>query len=184
MIICFSGFLTFSQAQTSHLNGSVGLGYARFISDMDLSGLNQNGFAGSLKIMWKPEYLLRVGLETGYYRLYSFEQQGIATDFGTADVSSSLSAMPIFVNWAMQVLPAVEIFAGIGPTFLFTSFESFGTKAETTQISTSYAVGATYTRRISETIELGGELKYYRINKIEDGTLSLQFVMVYKLLDW
>ena len=184
VIIVFALFTSSIQAQTSQLNGSVGLGYARFITDMGLSGLNKNGYSGSLRVMWQPEHLLRIGLETGYYRLYSFQQENIQTEFGTTDAQSSLDALPIFLNWAMQLTSDLEIFAGIGPTFLYTSFESFGFKAKATQISTSYIVGGTYTHDISPKIKLGGELKYYRINKIEDGTITLQFIFVYKLFDW
>ena len=38
-------------AQTYYLNGYVGLGYARFLTDMDLDGLNQNGYDGIIRLM-------------------------------------------------------------------------------------------------------------------------------------
>jgi hypothetical protein len=172
------------EAGSDQLNGVAGIGYARFITDMDFSGLNKNGYSGTLRIMWRPEHLLRVGLETGYYRLYTFSETNIQTEFGTANVQSSLDAMPLLLRWAMQVSPEIEIFAGTGTTFLYTSFDSFGFETKSTQISTSYIVGGNYTYKISDKIELGGELKYYRINKIEDGTMTLQFLFIYKLFDW
>jgi len=184
IIIVLATMFSSIHAQTYHLNGYAGIGYARFITDMDYSGLNKNGFSGTLRIMWQPEHLLRVGLETGYYNLYTFTQDRIETEFGSTDVHSSLRALPVFISWAMQVSSNIEIFIGSGPTFLYTAFDSFGIEAKSTQISTSYIVGGTYTRRITDKIKLGGELKYYRINKIEDGTLTLQFMFVYELLNW
>ena len=172
------------QGHVYQVKGSVGLGYARFITDMDTDGLNKNGYSGTIRVMWKPEHLLRVGIETGYYHLYSIQQDNIQTEFGVTDAQSSLYAYPVLLNWAMQITPNLEIFAGIGSTFLNTSFTSFGSEVNSTKISTSYIIGGAYTYNISAKIKLGGELKYYRINKIEDGTITLQFILVYKLFDW
>jgi hypothetical protein len=183
-MIGLTGLFSSIHAQTYRLNGTVGVGYTRFISDMHLTGLNKNGYAGTLKLMWQPDHLLRVGLETGYYRLYSIEQNNIKTEFGPTNAHSSLGAYPIILNWAMQIIDDLEIFAGIGTTFLKTSFKSFGIEANSTQLSTSYIIGGTYTHEMSNKIKLGGELKYYRINKIEDGSLTLQFIFVYTLFDW
>lgn len=179
-----AGLFSTIQAQTYQLNSYIGLGYSRFISDMNFDGLNKNGYSGTLRFMWQPEHLLRIGIETGYYRLYSFEQKNIDTEFGTTDAQSSLDALPVFINVTMQIIRPLEIFAGLGPTFLSTSFESFGSKSESSQISTSYIVGANYFHDISDKIKIGGELKYYRINKIEDGTITLQFMFVYNLFNW
>ena len=184
IIAGFLGLFSNGQAQTSRLKATFGLGYGRFITDMSLSGLNKNGYSGMLRIMWQPEHLLRVGLETGYYRLYTFDRDNIQTDFGSADAHSTLAAIPIHLNWAMRIIPGVELFAGIGETVLNTRFSSFGAEARSTQLTTSYTVGGTYSTAVTENIALGGELKYYRINKIEDGTLTLQFVLVYKFVEW
>jgi opacity protein-like surface antigen len=182
--VVLAGLFSSIHGQTYQLNGTVGFGYGRFITDMDLSGLNKNGYSGTIRVMWQPEHLLRVGLETGYYRLYSIAQNNIQTEFGPTDAQSSLDAYPLVLNWAMQIIHNLEIFAGIGTTFLKTSFKSFGVEVNSTQLSTSYIIGGTYTYDIADKIKLGGELKYYRINKIEDGTLTLQFMFVYKLFDW
>ena len=72
------------------------MGYARFLTDMDLAGLNQNGYNLKIRLMWKPEHLLRVGLESGYNYLYSYETTISDPEFGTSDVKSSLTAVPLF----------------------------------------------------------------------------------------
>lgn len=177
-------FFSSLQAQTYKVNGFAGFGYARFITDIEGSGLDKNGYSGTFRIMWQPEHQLRVGLETGYYHLYRFEVKNYQTDFGTTNAHSTLNALPVFLNMTMAVSRSIDIFAGIGPTILYTSFESHGSKNESSQWSTSYIIGGNYTHEISDKIKLGGELKYYHINKIEDGTLTLQFIFVYNLLSW
>jgi len=177
-------FLIPAQAQKHSLNVHVGAGYGRFLTDMDQTGLNQNGFLGTFRIMWQPEHLLRIGLESGYHSLYNYKQTGIGTDFGVTDAQSSLTAIPVFFIAAMEIIPSFEIIAGLGATFLNSSFESFGLKTESTQLSTSQFVSAQYSYALNKKFSLGSELRFYRINKIEDSTLSLQIILGYKLLEW
>jgi hypothetical protein len=171
-------------SQTYYLNIQAGVGYARYITDMDQSGLNQNGIVSSFRVMWEPEHLLRIGLESGYNSLYTFEENGIETDFGTTDAKSSLSSIPVFFVIAMNITPSINIMGGVGPSFLKTSFDAFGWHTKSTQISTSYYVAAAYNYSLNKKFSLGCELKWYRIQKIEDGTLSLQLTVGYRILSW
>ena len=171
-------------SQTYHLNVSAGAGYARYLTDMDQSGLNQNGIASSIRVMWQPEHLLRIGLESGYNSLYTYEESNIETDFGPTDAKSSLSSIPVFFVIAMQITPSITIYGGVGPSFLKTSFDAFGWHTKSTQISTSYYMAAGYHHPLNQKFTLGGELRWYHIQKIEDGTVSLQISLGYQLLSW
>jgi hypothetical protein len=171
-------------SQTYYLNVQGGFGYSRFITDMDQSGLNQNGFIGSFRIMWEPEHLLMIGLESGYNSLYTYEESNLDTDFGTTDAKSSLSAIPLFLVLNMKITSHVNLLVGYGPSFLETSFDAFGWHTESTQVSTSYFVAAAYNYPLNQRLFIGGELRYYRIHKIEDGTLSLQATISYRLFSW
>jgi hypothetical protein len=171
-------------AQTYHLNGYAGLGYARFLTDMDLDGLNQNGYNFKIRLMWQPEHVLRVGLESGYHHLYSYENSNLNTDFGVTDAQASLTAIPILFVAGMEILPNIELLGGIGPTILHSFFESYGSEAKSSQLSTSYFIAGRYEYPINESLAIGGELNYYQISKIEDATLSLQFILTYRLLSW
>lgn len=173
-----------TSAQTYSLNGYVGVGYARFLTDMDLDGLNQNGYNTMIRLMWKPEHLLSVGLESGYHYLYNYESHIDDPDFGSTNVKSTLTGVPLFFVAAMEIIPSVELLGGIGPTFLNTYFNSYGVESQSSQITTSYFVAGRYEYPINESLALGGELNYYRINKIEDSTLSVLFVLSYRLMSW
>jgi hypothetical protein len=171
-------------AQTYHLNGYAGFGYARFMTDMDLNGLNKNGYNAKIRLMWQPEHLLSVGLESGYHHLYSYDAGNRETQFGTTDAHASLTATPLFLVAGMKIFPNTELLGGIGPTFLHSYFESYGSEARSNQISTSYFVAGRYEYPVNESLAIGGELNYYHISKIEDATLSLQFILSYRLLSW
>ena len=55
-----AGLLAPIQAQTYQVNSYIGLGYSRFISDMNFDGFNKNGYSGTLRFMLQPEHLLRI----------------------------------------------------------------------------------------------------------------------------
>jgi len=173
-----------ASAQTYYLNGYAGFGYARYMTDMDFAGLNQNGYNFKIRLMWQPEHLLRVGVESGDHHLYSYDESSLKTEFGTTDAHSSLTATPIFFVAAMEILPDIELLGGIGPTILHSYFEAYGAENRSSQISTSYFIAGRYEYPVNEQLAIGGELNYYNISKIEDATLSLQFILSYRLLSW
>jgi hypothetical protein len=176
--------VTHSFPQTYYLNINAGAGYARYITDMNQSGLNQNGIISHIRIMWEPEHLLRIGLESGYNSLYTYEESVTDTEFGSTDARSSLISIPLFLVISMEIIPSLNLTTGFGPSFLKTSFEAFGYQNESTQISTSYYVASSYSYPLNEKFSLGGEIRWYRIQKIEDGTLSLQLMFQYRLFSW
>jgi hypothetical protein len=184
MIVILLVFSSPALAQKYYLNIEAGAGYARYITDMDQSGLNQNGIASSIRVMWQPEHLLSIGLESGYNSLYYYEKSNIESDFGQTDAKSSLSSIPLLFVVSMQITPSIAVSSGFGPSFLKTSFDAFGSHTESTQISTSYYVSTRYYYPLNEKLSFGGELRWYRIQKLEDSTLSLQIMIGYHLFSW
>ncbi len=161
----------------------LGAGYSRFVTDLDIPGLNKNGFTGTVRVMWEPEHLLSVGLETGYIHLYSFEQTNAATEFGTADVSSSLSAVPIRTTFSMRIVESVKLTLGLSGFLLFSRVTTPDNETSATQYSTGVFVAASYMRKIGHRLHLGGEVQYSLINKIQDNALGIQLVLAYRLLE-
>ena len=45
------------------------------LSELDLKDLNKNGFSGTIRLMWEPEHLLSIGIESGYLQLYDISTQ-------------------------------------------------------------------------------------------------------------
>ena len=101
---------------------------------MDYSDLNKNGFSGTVRVMWNPEHLLSVGLETGYQYLYSIDVSDYSTDYGTTQFSASMYAVPIFMVFSMKIAPNVKLTAGSGMYLLYNSGELFGDNLISNQI--------------------------------------------------
>ncbi len=169
---------------TYSVSVSLGVGYSRFITDLDIDGVNKNGFTGTIRVMWEPEHLLSVGLETGYIHLYSFEQTNVTTEFGTGDVSSSLTAVPIRAAFSMRILESVKLTLGLGGFLLMSRVTTPDNETSATQYSTGGFVAASYMKKIGQNLHLGGELQYSLINKIQDSTLGIQLTLAYRLLEY
>jgi hypothetical protein len=169
---------------TYSLSTEIGVGYSRYFTTMDYDDLNQNGFSGTVKVMWNPEHLLSIGLETGYQQLYSLDISDYSTEFGNTNVSASMYTVPIFIVFAMKVLPNVKLSAGSGVYLLFNSGEAFGDELSSNQISIGAHVGASYTYPINNSMAIGGELLYSYFSKLQDQTVAIQFVFVYDFLKW
>ena len=120
--------LAFSQNDHTmySLTSEIGAGYSRYFTTLDYKDLNKNGFSGTLRIMWNPEHLLSVGLETGYQYLYSVDVSNYETDFGSTNFSASMYTVPIFIVFAMKITSNIKINGGSGMYLLYSQGEMFG----------------------------------------------------------
>jgi hypothetical protein len=169
---------------TYSLSTEIGAGYSRFFTTMDSDELNKNGFSGTVRVMWNPEHLLSIGLETGYQYLYSFDYSSYDTEFGTTDISASMYTIPVFIVFSMKVLPNIKLSAGSGMYLLYNSGKAFGDNLSSNQISIGAHTGISYTYPINESMAVGGELLYSYFSKLQDQTVALQFLFVYDFLKW
>jgi hypothetical protein len=189
-IIFFISIAVFPQSQDTmyYLTAELGAGYSRYITTLDNKDLNQNGFSGTVRIMWHPEHLLSLGLETGYQYLYSLKSTYSVEGVGSSEVKASMICVPIMGIYSMKVfpktLPNLEFKFSSGVFLLFSSGEAFGDEIKSSQISIGFSGAATYLHPLNDLISIGGELKYYYVSKIQDADLSLQFVFSYKFLEY
>jgi len=169
---------------TYSLSTELGVGYSRYFTTMDYDDLNQNGFSGTVRVMWNPEHLLSLGLESGYQYLYSLDVSDFSTEFGNTNVKASMYTVPIFIVFAMKVLPNIKLSAGSGVYLLFNSGELFGDELRSNQVSIGAHMGISYTYPINNSMAIGGELLYSYFSKLQDQTVAIQFLFVYDLFSY
>ena len=188
LMIALAACLSQSYSQTDDseyaVTAYINAGYSRFISELDIKDLNKNGFSGTIRLMWEPEHLLSIGIESGYLQLYNINTQRIIQDTITFDGSSELTAVPIITVFSMELFKNFKLSIGSGIFLLTSKVDALGNPVNSLQISTGGLASGSYYYPISHTISLGGEIKYYLINKIEDGDLNLQFSLQYRFITY
>jgi len=161
-----------------------GLGYSRYLTDLEFDDLDKNGFGGMARVMWNPEHLLSIGLETGYQYLYSIDAKNVSTEFGTSDFSASMTSVPIHIAIAMRINDCLKLRGGTGIYLLSNHGDAFGDALESSLISIGMQVGLSYARPVSKDISLGAELKYSYITKLQDQHIAIQFLFIYDLIEY
>lgn len=157
----------------------AGAGYTRNISEFSFKpeGLLQNGFSGTLRVMWKPEHLLRVGFETGYHYVYGTEVESFTNEFGTTDAQTSLQVMPILLVFSMPVIDRFDAWLGVGAGLLTSHAEFFGEVTNADSFTPYMYVGASYLYPIAKDLCLGGEVRYQYMERFRDQNVSIQVMM-------
>jgi hypothetical protein len=188
LIVSFTACFSQSNSQTDDseyaVTAYINAGYSRFISELDFKDLNKNGFSGMIRLMWEPEHLLSIGIETGYLQLYNINTQRVIQDTIIFNGSSELTAVPIIGVYSMELFENFKLSFGSGIFILTSRVDALGNPVNSEQVSTGVLGSASYYYPLSRTISLGGEIKYYLINKIEDGDLTLQFSFQYRFLTY
>jgi hypothetical protein len=188
--IIFLCVLVFPQTKDTlyYLTVDIGAGYSRYITTLDDENLDQNGYGGTIRIMWHPEHLLSLGFESGYQYLYRLGGQVKLAEAGISDVRASMVSIPIMVIFSMKIFPEhlsnLEIKSGLGVFLLYNRGSAFGASIKNSQISIGYSAAVTYLQPISDVLLIGGEINYLNISKIQDSTILFQLMLSYKFLQW
>ena len=187
-IVFCSTPIQINYAQQQELSYSVNayfsLGYGKFLSELDYDKLNKSGFSGTIIIMWEPEHLLSIGIESGYLQLYNLDNQQVGEPPNTFGITSSLNAVPIIAVFSMKIIDNFKLSGGSGMFILYSRVDAINNPVISSQLSTGSYIAANYLHPLSDLIALGGEIKFYYINKIEDGELTLQISLQYKFLSY
>lgn len=133
----------------------------------------------SVRIMWHPDHLLHLGLETGQLTFYTYKFRDSANTEG----SVRLSAIPVLVEYNMAVTKRLNLFAGTGVYFLRTNLDYRG-KTTSQKLSIGWMAAGSYIHPLSANVGLGTEIKWMNAAETSNGILSVQLQLVWKFLNW
>jgi hypothetical protein len=161
-------------------------GYTRNVSKFDATppGLRQDGFVGTLRVMWKPEYRLSLGIETGFTHVYRVDADDYPTEFGPIDIYTSQNAVPILGMVSMYLGRGLTISGGAGIFLLSSESRIVNSTTSPTVVSGGIAAALAYMLQLSDDWSAGTEFKWYNLDKFNDNNLSLQMVFSYRLFEW
>ncbi len=136
------------------------------------------GLCGSLRVMWHPDHLLRLGIETGRTRFY-----GYTFSDGTEQGEVDLTAVPLLLVWSMPLHERVNVFLGYG-YYRLTSHLDYITETESSVWSLGWMAAASYVHPLTEDLGLCGELKWMNAVESRNTVFSTQVQLQWHFLRW
>lgn len=191
-LFLFSFLIIYSSvyAQTAdslyNLTAYVGGGYVRNITsfDYEYASLNRNGFLANLRVMWKPDYLIRAGFEVGKTDVYSVNEANVPTEYDTTDIKTDVYAWSFMIVFSISPFKNFEVNLGTGHALTTVNNTSFGNESTSTNGGSAFMISTGYYFPLSNDLQLGGELRGMKIAKYDDYLISLQVSLAYKFLEW
>jgi len=168
-----------------HVTFDLGLGPAMYLTKMDYENLyGSYPFVFTFRLMWEPEHLLRLGIESGYLPLFYLETEFYDTMFGSTKSDLSLNSVPIMAVFAMEIVENFEVLAGVGGFLLISEVTSFDNYVLSTSWSNAYEFGLLYLYPVSRKLKIGGEIKSYYISRLENYDLVMHVSLKYSLFSY
>jgi len=162
----------------------VGGGYSNYLSPLNFKATGiekdfvRSGPAATIRILWQPQYRLRLGLETGFCNFYSYRLVN-----GNKKGKASVSAIPVMVVWSMAIVKRLDIFAGFG-TYMLTSKLDYEGKVISKSNSLGTSVALAYKIPISKTTAIAAEAKWMNAFQTKDDVVSAELRVVWKFYQW
>ena len=142
------------------------------------SQVNEFNYSFAARIMWEPEHNLSLGIETGYYRLYSLDVKKLLKKTNIKN-----SAIPIQVVLSMKFLKTFYFNFSMGRSILINDITSdaHGNFDATTFSWADFASSVGYRHKLNDRFSLSAEAKFYYASKADDKNLALLFLFGYRL---
>jgi hypothetical protein len=141
------------------------------------SNVRRGGLSGSLRVMWHPDHLLRVGVESGWTRFFSYSlKKG-------SEGNLYLSAVPLLLVFSMPVTSRFDLFLGAGGYWVFSDL-AYETTVRVTEFSQGWMLAGAYRFPMSRSLDLAAELKWFNASQFEDASVTAQVHLVWRAFEW
>jgi hypothetical protein len=161
------------KVRLNHYTLTVGAGWTHYINNLEYgdNNIKTNSAGVSFKFFWEPEHRLSLGLESGYYRMFSIS--GKAND--NTKVVISRMVVPMLLLVRMRIVNKFYLGAGMGLAFI-TNKASDGNEKIVTKVTSlsNYEASASYVYPLSRHWLVGGEFKMFNFGNLDDYMYSLQ----------
>jgi hypothetical protein len=167
------------------LVATIGGGLSEYVAPYDSPiGIERRGLAFTARICWHPDHRLRVGMESGWTRFYTYDLKDVETSFGRTDASLSLSAVPLLVVFSMPVLGSFTLSGGTGGYLVRSHATSFSKTVDVQRFSQGWMAAIAWGVPLSASIGVGAELKWYGASEFGDGVVAVQLQVPLVLHRW
>lgn len=194
-LLLFSILLISGQSLVAQNNGvsrslmlTIGGGYGHYFNtftNVPGKDINKNLPSLYVKMMWQPEHLLGIGLESGYYEFYSTTR--IETGSSTQKLTTNLSVIPMFLSFSVKATPHLKVNFATGLALLeYTIMVNKEKKGALTGQSLSmsdFATGLSWSVPVGNRVQFGTEIKYLYLGKTIDHHMSAFLNLSYNIIN-
>lgn len=161
----------------------AGIGMSQFTGDAGTPAglpavIDRSHITGSLRIMWHPGYLLRIGVETGFLHFYSYRVES-----GGVPGNTEVRAIPILFVLSMPVGNRVHLYSGAG-SYLMTTWIDYRGDVKSTSSTLGWMFAANFLQPLTRRLGVVAEGKWMDAGGTRDAALSLQVGLRWKLSKW
>lgn len=185
-LLFMSTSLWFASAQSRDTTYKIliesGGGYG-LSKDSVSQSVSRYGFSGMLRIMWKPDHRLKVGVETGWLRIASLNDEEIKNEFGTVKLNASLNAIPVMAVFDMDIW-RLNLYTGLGYYYVLSTISVENEEITNTKWNVGFYLALAYKYTLSEKIKLCSELKWCSIGELGKTILLAEVFISYNLFEW
>jgi len=154
----------------------AGVGPSYYFNNLAVSQkyVNPWNYSVTGRLMWQPGHLLSLGIESGYYRLYTdnFSSQS----FGNTRITNI--AIPIQIVVSTSLLKNYYVDFSMGQTRFINQVDnsSLGKINTGSWSFADFGVAAGYKHVFKSGIFIGAETKFFHSTKYKDSNMSLMFM--------
>ncbi len=140
-------------------------------------------YSPSVRLLWKPNHLLNIGVESAYLTVSKQDSTLASTAFGETALRARLNAIPLLVVFNMKI-SKIDLYYGIGISSVTSRLEAFGDRVVVTNWYYCYNLAIAYSYPIARNIEIGIEAKSYFFPKLQKISGGLHVNLSYYFLRW
>ena len=140
-------------------------------------------YSPSLRLLWKPNHLLNIGVESAYLTISKQDSTLSTTPFGTTVLKARLNAVPLLLVFNMK-FSRIDLYYGIGVSYVKSRLQAFEEKVTVGNWYYCYDAAISYTYPLSKKINIGLEAKSYFFPKLQKISGGLVLSLSYRLLQW
>jgi hypothetical protein len=157
--------------------GGIGPNYYFNNLDVEKSQVHLMNYSLVGRFMWEPEHGLSLGIESGYYKLYSIAYSLDSAGSGTI----ANATIPLLLVVSMKFLKNYYANFSMGQGCLFNTVNSsnFGHVRTSTWSLADYGVAVGYKHVSKNRISIGAETKFFYSSKFKDSNLTIAFMCGY-----
>jgi hypothetical protein len=176
------------KGESRSLTLTIGGGYGHYFNtftnvlDKDIKNNRPSLYA---KLMWQPEYLLGIGIESGYYEFYSTTR--IETGSSIQKLTTNLNVIPLFLSFSVKATHHLKVnFAtglGLLDYTILVNKEKKGALSGQSLSMSDFTTGVSWFVPVGKRIEFGAEFKYMYLGKTTDHHVSAFLNLSYNIIN-